>query len=252
LSTASRICSADSTRVSSAAPGGVNAVGPLTRSTRAPRRSAASATAYPMRPLERLVSSARDRSFSRVGPAVIRNSFAGEILRTAPSASRTAATIGFVLGKAAGAGHATSQVSGAGFDDLHAALAKKFQIRLGRRMIPHVDVHRRSNDNRSGRGEIKRGKEVAGNALREMRQNISSGGSNQQGVNRLRDGNVLDGGVDIGRACSSPGENIPVITFSPESAAKVSGRTNSWAARVMMTCTRMPRSCSRRTISAAL
>src|SRR5580704_2691016 len=53
-------------------------------------------------------------------------------------------------------------------------------------------------------------------------------------------------------ACSSPGENIPVITFSPESAAKVSGRTNSWAARVMMTCTRMPRSCKRRTISAAL
>src|SRR5580658_9567367 len=53
-------------------------------------------------------------------------------------------------------------------------------------------------------------------------------------------------------ACSSPGENIPVITFSPESAANVSGRTNSWAARVMMTCTRMPRSCSKRTISAAL
>ena len=45
---------------------------------------------------------------------------------------------------------------------------------------------------------------------------------------------------------------MPVMTFSPESAAKVRGRTNSWAARVMMTCTRIPRSCNRRTISAAL
>ena len=36
-------------------PGGVRAVGPLTSSTRAPRRNAASASAYPMRPLERLV-----------------------------------------------------------------------------------------------------------------------------------------------------------------------------------------------------
>src|SRR3954471_13438495 len=52
--------------------------------------------------------------------------------------------------------------------------------------------------------------------------------------------------------CSFPAENISVITFSPESAAKVSGRMNSWAERVMMTCTRIPRSCSRRTISAAL
>src|SRR5579859_570171 len=52
--------------------------------------------------------------------------------------------------------------------------------------------------------------------------------------------------------CSSPSENIPVMTFSPERAAKVRGRTNSWAALVMTTCTRMPRSCSRRTISAAL
>ena len=55
FNTAWRISSADSTRVTSAAPGGVSAVGPLTSSTRAPRRNAASANAYPMRPLERLV-----------------------------------------------------------------------------------------------------------------------------------------------------------------------------------------------------
>src|SRR5262249_24400046 len=49
-----------------------------------------------------------------------------------------------------------------------------------------------------------------------------------------------------------PASNILVMTFSPESDAKVRGRTNSWAACVITTCTRMSRSCSRRTISAAL
>src|SRR5215831_15300352 len=52
LMTASRICSVDSTRVTSAAPGGVRFVGPLISRTRAPRRRAASARAYPIRPLE--------------------------------------------------------------------------------------------------------------------------------------------------------------------------------------------------------
>ena len=52
--------------------------------------------------------------------------------------------------------------------------------------------------------------------------------------------------------CSAAEPNMLVTTFSPDSAAKVSGRTNSCAAAVMMTCTRTPRSCNRRTISAAL
>ena len=55
LKTAARISSAVSTGVSSAAPGGVIEVEPLTSSTPAPRRSAASASAYPMRPLDRFV-----------------------------------------------------------------------------------------------------------------------------------------------------------------------------------------------------
>ena len=84
-----------------------------------------------------------------------------------------------------------------GFDDLHAALAKDFQIRLRRGMIPHVHVHRRSNHDRSSGREIKRGEKIAGDALRKVRQNIGSGGSNQQSVNRLRDRDVLDGGIDI-------------------------------------------------------
>ena len=42
----------------------------------------------------------------------------------------------------------------------------------------------------------------------------------------------------------APSANISVMTFFPESAAKVSGRTNSCAARVITTCTSTPRSCN--------
>ena len=147
--------------------------------------------------------------------------FARKILRCAESFQH-GGDDGFILCQASRAGHAAGQISRAGFDDLHAALAQNLQIRLRRRMIPHVDVHRRSDDDGRGGREIERGQEIAGNALREVRENVGGGGSDDQRIDRLRDRDVLDGGVDI-RLCSSPGENMPVMTFSPESAAKVRG-----------------------------
>ena len=60
-SAAGDLCQWDSTvpgnlfLTAAAANGGFNAVGPLTKRTRAPRRNAASARAYPMRPLDRLL-----------------------------------------------------------------------------------------------------------------------------------------------------------------------------------------------------
>jgi hypothetical protein len=65
-------------------------------------------------------------------------------------------------------------------------------------MIPHVHVHRRGNHDRSSCSQIKGSQEVAGNALREVRQNVGSCGSNYESVNRLRHGNVFDGGIDVG------------------------------------------------------
>ena len=50
----------------------------------------------------------------------------------------------------------------------------------------------------------------------------------------------------------SAAPNMRVMTFCPVRAAKVSGRTNSWACAVMMTCTASPFCCSSRTSSAAL
>src|SRR5512145_1783992 len=62
---------ADSTRAKSASPvGGNNALGPETRCTRAPRRAAAAASAYPMRPLERLPTKRTGSMASHVPAAV--------------------------------------------------------------------------------------------------------------------------------------------------------------------------------------
>ena len=56
-------------------------------------------------------------------------------------------------------------------------------------------------------------------------------GSDQQRINRLRHRDVLDRGVDVGLGILvAASANMSVMTFSPESAAKVSGRTNCCAA----------------------
>ena len=65
-------------------------------------------------------------------------------------------------------------------------------------MVPHVDVHGGRHDDRRGSSEIERGEKIAGDALREVGQNIGRGRSDYECVNRLRDRDVLDGGLNIG------------------------------------------------------
>src|SRR5712691_3404098 len=65
-------------------------------------------------------------------------------------------------------------------------------------MIPHVDVHGRCDHDWSGGREIEGGEEVGGNALGKVRENVGGGGSHEESVNRLRDRDVLDSGVDVG------------------------------------------------------
>src|SRR3990172_2434371 len=68
-------CSVLSTRWISIPGGAASVVGPEISSTSAPRAKAASARAYPMRPLDRLVMTRTGSSASRVGPAVTTTSF---------------------------------------------------------------------------------------------------------------------------------------------------------------------------------
>ena len=151
-----------------------------------------------------------------MGPAVISTVSPAKILRRAESFQHSGDD-GFIFGQAAGAGHAAGEISGAGLNDLHAALAENFEIRLRRGMIPHVHVHRgRDDDGRGGR-EIERGQKIAGDSLREVRENVGRGGSDDEGIDRLRDGDVLDGGVDVGLMLFAGREHAGDDFFSGES-----------------------------------
>ena len=52
----------------------------------------------------------------------------------------------FGFGETSGADHAAREISAAGFDDVHSALAQRFEILLRRFVLPHVDVHGGSDD----------------------------------------------------------------------------------------------------------
>ena len=109
-----------------------------------------------------------------------------------------AATICFRFGEAAGADHAAGEVSAARLDDEHAATAQDVKVRLRRGMLPHVDVHGGSDDDRRSGGEVQRAEEIVGDALGELGEGVGGGGSDQQSVDGLRNRDVLDGGVEVG------------------------------------------------------
>ena len=67
-------------------------------------------------------------------------------------------------------------------------------------MIPHIHVHRRRDDYRGGAGKVQRGQKIVGDAAREFRENIGSGGSDEKQIGTLRDGDVLDGTFQVGFA----------------------------------------------------
>ncbi len=121
---------------------------------------------------------------------------------------------GFVVGETSSADHATGEISRARFDDFHTTLAKDLEVRLSRGIVPHVHVHRRRDDDgRSGREE-ECCEEVARNSLREMRDDVGSGGSNQERIDGLRDGDVFDRRIDIGFVLFAGGEHAGDDFFS--------------------------------------
>ena len=120
------------------------------------------------------------------------NDFASQIVAAAQRGEHRVGD-GLRLGHAAGADHAAGQIAGSGLDDAHAALAQHFKIGLGGRMVPHVDVHGRSNHDRRSGGEIQRGEKVVGDAVSELGQDVGGSGSDDERVGPLRLGDVLDG-----------------------------------------------------------
>ena len=158
--------------------------------------------------------------------------FAREVLCDAEALQRSRDNL-FRPGQAPGADHATGQISAAWRDHVNTAAAQDFKTRLRGRMLPHVDVHGGRDNDRRGGGEIERTEEVVGDALGELRERIAVAGATSNAS--MDCATEMCSTAESRLGCSEPVPNMLVMTFSPESAAKVRGRTNSWAAAVMMT-----------------
>ena len=123
--------------------------------------------------------------------------FAGKILGDAEALEGSCDDL-FGIGKSSLANHATSEIAAARFDDVDTAVSQDLEVRLGRGMLPHIHVHGgRDDDGRGGR-QIERAEEVVGNALRELRDNIGRSRRDQQAVDRLGNGDMLDRRIEIG------------------------------------------------------
>ncbi len=107
---------------------------------------------------------------------------------------------GVLAGEPAGAGHPACEIALVGVDNLGAARTQHLDIFLRSRVVPHVHVHRRSDNHGRGAGEVQRGKKVVGDAARKFRKNIGGCGSDEKQVRALRDGDVLDGAFQVGFA----------------------------------------------------
>ena len=181
--------------------------------TRAPRSSAASAMAAPIRPVERLPMKRTGSIASRVPPAVTTT------WRPARSASRAGPTRG---GRAAGSGARTGRsataattastiapssasrptpswpdASGpdAGLDDRVAERPQPRDVGDGGRMAPHVAVHGRCDHDRRRRRQARRGHDVAGQAARHRPEPVRGGRRDDDHVRRVGDDDVADPAV---------------------------------------------------------
>ena len=122
---------------------------------------------------------------SCVGPAVISTVSPAKILRDAQALERGGDNF-FRFGQPSRADHSAGQIAAARLDNVHAAAAQDFQVGLRGRMLPHVHVHRGSDDDRGGGRQVQRAEKVVGDALGEFGDGVGRGGRDQKTVHRLR------------------------------------------------------------------
>ncbi len=138
---------------------------------------------------------------SIVGPAVIENAFALEILRDSQRLQHGFDDL-FGLGEPPRADHSAGQIAASGLDDANPATTQDVEVPLRRLVLPHVYVHRRRHDYRSRGCQIQGGQKVCGGAVGELGQRVGRCRCHQQCVDRLRHADVLDRGAGIRLRCT--------------------------------------------------
>ena len=127
-------------------------------------------------------------------PGGDKNNFAGQVVAAAQRIEHRVGD-GRGLSHAPRAHHAAGQFAGAGLDDANAALAQRFEIGLGGGMVPHVHVHRGSDQHRRIGGQVHGGQKIVGDAVRKFGQDVGGGRRDHQRLGPLRLADVLDGGI---------------------------------------------------------
>ena len=75
-----------------------------------------------------------------------------------------------------------AQRAGAGVDDDHAALAQEREVGLRGRVLVHVVVHRRRDEDGAGGGQRGRGQQVVGQAVGQLGDRVGGRRRDQEGV----------------------------------------------------------------------
>ena len=156
-----------------------------------PRRAAAPATAYPIRPLDRFPMNRTSSMSSNVGPALTTTS------RPSSDAGRLQDPLGrrddvVGLGQAALADPSAGEVARAGIDELHAARSEHRQVSPHGVVLEHVRVHRRRHQDRRARRQVQRAQEVVGDTVSELADDVGGRGGDQQEFGFGGERDVLD------------------------------------------------------------
>jgi hypothetical protein len=124
------------------------------------------------------------------------NGFAGEVLcrRGLRGGERGENGFGdgFDAGEASRASHSAGEIAAIGIYKNNTALAQQGDVGASSRVVPHIHVHRRRDDDRRGGDEEHGRQKVVGEAVRHLGQHVRGGRSDDDSIGGLRTGDVLD------------------------------------------------------------
>jgi hypothetical protein len=137
-------------------------------------------------------------SGSCVGPAVMRTVSPSRSFEDFAEVDVRAQTCNYIgdligFGEPARSVHPAGQEAMVGFDDDVAALPEDIHVFLSGRMRPHVAVHGRGQDYRTGKCQIGSGQKIIRVAVGKTREQVRGGGRQHHYVVVLGHGDVLDG-----------------------------------------------------------
>ena len=147
------------------------------------------------------------------------------------------------LGQPARPGVGAGQPADRRVDDQRAAAAQRRDVGLGRRVLPHLGVHRRREHHRAARGEQGVVSRSSARPCGGLGQQVGGGGRDDDQVGLLAE-------ATCGTSWTS--SQTSVVTGWPDSAAQVAAPTKCSALAVGTTRTSWPVSVSRRSSSHAL